>query len=471
MVRSAFKSRFARFIHAPLTESLLILLILLSAILVFLEAVLDPQAKAYHWVWITQNILTGVFIVELAARYSIARKKYRFFRNYWLDIVAVAPFLHAFRILRILRVLRLLRAGILLTRNLNRISSTLAASIGAQIGIFIIVGLIILVGALGVYLLEGTHNQAFASLKDSLWWSFFTLVSGEPFSGEPQTDAGRAITLMVMMGGLTLFAVFTGVVTAVMMQRLKSVMELKALEIDELQNHIVICGWNREGHRIIEELLADPSMRRFAIVVVAEFTETPEQELRHLNLSQLYFYNGDYTTIDVLESIGIYYTSRVILLADATRPRSDQDRDARTVLAALTIEKLNSAIYTCAQLLDRKNDVQLRAAGVDDVIVAAELASHLIATSTRNQGSVEFLTELLTVQTGNQIYKIAVPEFWVERSFWEISQRLKQQFDTLLIAVEQKLDGDRQTLVNPAKETKLQSEDQLIVIARSIPKL
>ena len=75
------------------------------------------------------------------------------------------------------------------------------------------------------------------------------------------------------------------------------------------------------------------------------------------------------------------------------------------------------------------------------------------------------------MQTGNQIYKIAAPEYWVALSFWEISQRLKQQFDTLLIAVEQKLDGDRKTLVNPAKETKLQSDDRLIVIDRSIPKL
>ena len=470
MVWSTFKSRLARFIHSSLTEFLLILLILLSVALVVLEVVLYQQESEYHWVWVSQNVLTAVFIIELTARYVIARKKDRFFRNYWLDIVAVAPFLHAFRILRILRIFRLLRAGILLNRNLNRISSTLAASISAQIGIFVIVGLIILVGALGVHLLE-RKNPAFASLKDSLWWSFFTLVSAEPINGEPQTDAGRAITLMVMMGGLTLFAVFTGVVTAVMMQRLKSFMELKVLEIDELQNHVVMCGWNREGHLIIEELLADPVMRHCAIVVVAEFTETPEQELRYLNLSQLYFYNGDYTTIDVLEMVGIHYASRAILLADATRSRSDQDRDARTVLAALTIEKLNPAIYTCAQLLDRKNDVQLRIAGVDDVIVAAELASHLIATSTRNQGAVDFLTELLTVQTGHQIYKIALPESWVALSCWEISQRLKQQFDTLLVAVEQKLEGDRKTLVNPPREATLQSQDQLVVIARSIPKL
>ncbi|MBE9160263.1 hypothetical protein IQ265_26090 [Nodosilinea sp. LEGE 06152] len=79
------------------------------------------------------------------------------------------------------------------------------------------------------------------------------------------------------------------------------------------------------------------------------------------------------------------------------------------MLAALTIEKLNPAIYTCAQMLDRINDIELKAAGVDDVIVADEITSHIIATSARAQGSVEVLAELLTVQVGNQIYKVPVP--------------------------------------------------------------
>ncbi|MGQ4649620.1 hypothetical protein [Lyngbya aestuarii] len=126
------------------------------------------------------------------------------------------------------------------------------------------------------------------------------------------------VALMVIIGGLTMFAVFTGVVSAVIMQRLKTVMEVKHWELDELRNHIVICGWNRSAHLLIEELQADPEMRRCSIVIVAEFVETPEPEFRGVYPSQLYFYVGDYTIIDVPESVGIYHASRAILLADAT---------------------------------------------------------------------------------------------------------------------------------------------------------
>jgi voltage-gated potassium channel len=465
---SPLQLRLDRFIHSSYTEFTLIILILASILIVIAEIASEPGVSLPILAEI-DGILTIIFVMELSVRYYIARRKDRFFKQYWIDIIAIAPFLPAFHVLRLLRLLRLLRVGILVNRNLLRVSSTVAASLSAQLGLFVMVGLIVLVGALGIYLLEGRQNQDFSSLSDALWWSFFTLISGEPIGGEAQTDAGRFITLIVLVGGLTMFAVFTGVVSAVMVQRLKNVMEIRYLELDELRDHIVICGWNRSGHLVIEELHADPDLKKLPIVVVAEFTEAPERELRNTDRSQIYFYTGDYTTIEALETVGIYYASRAILLADATRPRSDQDRDARTVLAALTIEKLNPSIYTCAQLLDRKNNVQLRVAGVEDVIVSDELASHLIATSARNFGASEVLAELLTVQVGNQIYKVTLPTEWINSTFWQVSEQLKQQYDAILLAVERQTNGKRETLVNPRQDEPLKEQDSLVVIARKMP--
>lgn len=465
-----WKDYIDRFLHAPQTEIALVGLILLSVLLVVSEVVLETRGLTIRWVSHLQAGLTSIFIAELGLRYWVARKKRRFWRNYWLDVLAVMPMITAFRLLRLLRILRLLRAGILLNRSLGRLSSAIATSLGMQIGVFMVIGLIVLTGGLATYLFEAPTNPSINTLRDAMWWSFLSLVAGEPIGGDPQTDIGRVITLMVMMGGLTTFAVFTGVVSAVMMRKLETFMDFKALEIDELRDHIVICGWNRGGHLIVEELLADDDMKQCALVIVTEDTEEPFQSLKHLNQFQLYFYPEDYTKIDILETVGIIYASRAILLADATHPRTDQDRDARTVLAALTIEKLNPSIYTCAQLLDRRNDVQLKLAGVDDVIVTEEVASHLIATSTRNQGSVEALAELLTVQSGQQIYEVEVPAAWLGKSYWQLSQHLKQQSDALLLAIESIVDGERTTQVNPPTSLVLAPDDRLVIIAQETPK-
>ncbi len=214
------KAQIDRFLHTPQIEAALIVPILSAILLVLSEVVMERAGFEKTWIYVLEDVLTGVFLVELGLRYWVARNKRLFFGNYWLDLIAVLPFYHALRLLRILRLLRLLRIGILLNRNLKRISSTLAASLGIQIGILLMISLIILAGGLSIYLLEGHQNDAFSSLSHSLWWSFFTLASGEPIGGEPITEAGRLITISIILGGLTVFAIFTGVFSALMMQKL-----------------------------------------------------------------------------------------------------------------------------------------------------------------------------------------------------------------------------------------------------------
>nr|WP_297048978.1 MULTISPECIES: NAD-binding protein [unclassified Thermosynechococcus] len=409
------------------------------------------------------------FVVELFLRFAIARKKQRFFRHYWLDLVAILPMPPQWPLFRLLPLLRLPRASILINRNLHYISPQISGLYGAQISALLIIVLIMLFGGLAFYIIEGTSNPDIETLGDALWYSFFSLVSAEPIGAYPQTHAGRIITLVVVLSGLTLFAVFTGVVSAFMVQRLQSVMSIKNFDLDELRNHIILCGWNRSAPLVLEELQTDPQTRHAPIVIVAELEQLPLSELRRVDQNRLYFYSGDYTRIDVLEKVQIYHASRAILLADTSQPRSDQDRDARTVLAALTMEKLNPTIYTCAQLLDRNNNVQLQAAGVEDVVVADEMAGHLIGNAVRNQGAMDVFAELLTVQVGNQFYRLSVPSTLAGKTFWYAQRHLKEQYDALLVAVERRVEGRRQTYINPPMNYELQVGDYVVVIARRRP--
>lgn len=463
--------RLERFIHHPNTEITLIGLILLSIILLVAEVRMDRAAENYTAVHLAGTLINAIFIAELACRYSIAQSKRRFFRQYWIDLISVLPVIPGFRLLRVLRILRLLRVGVLINRRLGALSSILSVGFGAQIGLFLLIGVIIMAGALAIHLLEGDDNRAFGRLTDSIWWSFFTVVAGEPVMGEPRTSAGRLVALIVAGGGLTMFAVFTGFVSAMMVQRLKMGMEMKDFDLDELRDHVIICGWNRSAHTIIEELQLEPAMKNRGIVVVAEFSETPEAELKKVDRSRVYFFLGDYTNIEVLEEVGMRHAAQAILLADHCLPRSDQDRDARTVLAALTIEKLNPKILTCAQLLDRKNNVQLQVAGVEDVIIADEVSGHLIATWSRNRALTNVFMELLSADTGNNLYKVALPQAWEGLTFQEGAQRLKDRHDTLLVAIEREQDGRRQTLVNPPGSTPFSGGDFLVVIARDAPQI
>lgn len=465
------KARFDQLLRHPRTEIALIALILLSVGMLIAEIGLDREGKAFSYVHLSGDVITGLFAVELLLRFWVAPRKGRFFRYYWVDIISVLPLMRPLRFLRVVRLIRLHRVGILIHRRLLASSPALAAGFGMQLMILLTIGIIILVGGMAMNHFEGGDPLSrFANLGDALWWSFFTLVSLQPTLGEPQTDTGRIVMAFVVMGGLTTVAVFTGVMSAVMMQRLKTGLEVSEMELEELRDHIVICGWNRAAHLIIQELQAGNGSQ--SIVAVAEFEETPDAELNNADRTRVFFYKGDYTRMDVLERVGIRHASHAILLADKCRPRSDQDRDARTVLAALTIEKLSPKVFTCAQLLDRKNNVQLQSAGVENVVVDDEVSGSLIATSIRNRGLIGVITELLDASFGNNLYKKALPASMTGVAFGEAARRLKEEHDALLVGLERSAPGRRkedrrcETLLNPATSLTLEAGDELVIIAR-----
>ncbi|WP_298616326.1 ion transporter [uncultured Thermosynechococcus sp.] len=470
MGRRRLQQQLDLFLHSPAVEMGLVVLILTWTILVVADFLTGQPSHPHLLVVLAEVPLRLCFAAELLLRFAIARKKQRFFRHYWLDLIAILPMPPRWPLFRLLPLLRLPRASVLINRNLHYVAPRIAVLYGAQISALLIIVLIMLFGGLAFYIIEGTSNPDIQTLGDALWYSFFSLVSAEPIGAYPQTHGGRIITLVVVLAGLTLFAVFTGVVSAFMVQRLQSAMSVKNFDLDELRNHIILCGWNRSAPLVLQELQTDSQTRYAPIVIVAELEQLPVNELRAVDQNRLYFYSGDYTRIDVLEKVQIYHASRAILLADTSQPRSDQDRDARTVLAALTIEKLNPTIYTCAQLLDRNNNVQLQAAGVEDVVVADEMAGHLISNAVRNKGAMGVFAELLTVQVGNQFYRLPLCAVLAGKTFWDAQRYLKEQYDALLVAVERRIEGRRQTYVNPPMDYKLQVGDYVVVIARQCPR-
>ena len=110
-----------------------------------------------------------------------------------------------------------------------------------------------------------------------------------------------------------------------------------------------------------------------------------------------------------MQAVGVRAASRVVLLADTLIPRSNQDCDARTVLAALTIERMAPGIYTIAELHNQQNEALLRLAGVEDVVVADVYAGMILGTVQRNRGMVRVFDDILTATHGSCFDTVPVP--------------------------------------------------------------
>jgi voltage-gated potassium channel len=466
------RHRANRFIHHPVTDMVVIVLIILSVLTLLLEAALRHDEGARELLYQIGDIFTWIFVAELAIRFWVAPKKTRFFMRYWPDLMAVLPLYRPMRLLRVLLLLRLFRAGVLVNRRVTFLRRILQGTLRDLLYVATVTITLVLVGAVTVHLGRGSVVLDQPGLEGSLWFSVYTLIGGEPIGGLPQNDLGRAVTLGLMLGGLTVFGMAVGTVSATMALALSRRMEANEMELDELSDHMIICGWNRAGPTLLQETFGRERRLDQAIVVVTEQKElTPDLYPEGIPRELIYHVHGDYTRVDVLESVAIRRAAVAVLLTDTQSPRSDQDRDARTVLAALTIERLNKDIFCCAELTDRQNEELLRMAGVEEIVVGDWYAGVVLANAGRNLGMVMVLDDILTATRGNSFYKVRVPRRYSGQTIAQLHASLKAESGAILVSWERGAGAEREFVVNPPVDLVIRQDDVLVVIARQPVKL
>jgi voltage-gated potassium channel len=463
------RRRVDAFVHHPITEMAIVSLIVASVLLLVLEVIYDTDEDAYELLVFIGDAITWVFAVEMTLRFWVARKKTRFFRRYWIDLLALLPVLRPLRFFRVLRLFRLFRAGMFLSRRVSLFRGVFRGAFGELTLLGSITGVLVVAATTILYFVENPRSP-FENLTDTLWFSVFSLVAGEPTLGEPETTLGRGVTLALMFGGMTIFGMFIGTISASMVSRLSKRPDVQELDLEEHDQHVVVCGWNASGPTVLHELLSG-SKSLVAVVLITESEGLPDDIPDGISRDLLYHVSGDFTRVDILERANVRQASVAIVLSDNLTIRPDQDRDARTILAAMTIERLNSSIFTCAELRNRENDAALKMVGVDEIVVPEEYGGVILGSAGRNRGLVRVLDEVLSSRYGNSFHKVVLPKSWVGRRVRDLFVTLKERHDALLVSIERVRDGKRVTTTNPPLDQVLEADSVLVVIAVAPVKL
>lgn len=463
------RQRLDALMRHPAIDVVVMILILGSITLLVMGISLGAEHPMAHRVEQLSHLVTMLFGIELSLRWLAEPRKKKFFERYWLDCLAVLPALRWFRFLWLLRLLRIFRFGVLLTRRLTGYSALMRQGASEAAISVVVVAAVVIAAAIGVRAAEGAE-MGFETFSESVWWSVLSLVAAEPVGQTPTTTAGRLVTVGVMFSGLTMFAVVTGLVSANMVERLRK-LNLRHMEIEDLEGHVLICGWNPAAVRIIRELQVDPKSGRRGIIVVAEFDQEPDIGDQVPQPGLVFFVSGDYTRPNVLHHARIEHASRAIILADRTRERSDQDRDARSVLTALLIENINEAhdkdIFTSVELVNRDNAQSLESAGVEEIVVAHDYVGRILASSSRQIGMTSIFDELLTAQYGNQFFKFALPGALPDHSVRDLAKRLHERCHAILLAVEKEGSFGVEMQVNPPLDRVVSGGQVVVVVAEN----
>ena len=95
-------------------------------------------------------------------------------------------------------------------------------------------------------------------------------------------------------------------------------------------------------------------------------------------LRDLYFFSGDYSNKEVLRNVCLSSAERILIIADESSDRSNDEVDFKTVLAAIAVSKLNPDIHLTVEIIQPKFKQYLQAQPIQDFIMQVLLKQYLI---------------------------------------------------------------------------------------------
>lgn len=452
------RKRLKRLVNSHLFEIVVALAITVSIGLLIPEICLPRSHRLQPAVDDAQLALTVFFAVELGLRYLAARRKRRFWSEYWLDLLALVPMLRVARFFRLLRLLRLYRLAGMASRN-GLLQRLLLGRVSEYALVVFFLLFCLMAGTLGLTHFENP-NSGTEKLSENFWVSLFTVAQAEYAGQLPESTGGKLVLLCLELSGLTLFAVLTATASAFLVDKLRDGTVLQQMHLEDLEDHVLICGWNSGLESTIKQIQQHPNFCQREFVVIADRPELPElAEVPYRHRVRLV--RDDFTRIEVLQRCNVGQASVALIVSDIAEGRTRQDADARTVMAALTIEKLNPDVYTCAELSNAMNESHLRMGNVNEVVITQDLAGHLLARAAVSPSSWRALHELVQPSTSRPGFtSYPVDPTLVGREFAQLVGEWIAGPGILLVGVYR---PGGQTLLNP-RRYQLEAGDELVGI-------
>jgi voltage-gated potassium channel len=220
----------------------------------------------------------------------------------------------------------------------------------------------------------------------------------------------------------------------------------KKTKYKHMDNHIILCGFGRNGQQAANELIAHN--QPFIIV-------ENDHDIIMKNLGDnLRFVEGDATNDDVLEKANIKNAAALI----TTLPN-----DADNTYVTLTARALRPDLLIISRASNERSEKKLKVAGADNVIMPERVGGAHMATLVANPDVVEFL-ERLSIHGAEptnleEIICSNITENDFEFSIREIGVRTKTGAN--IIGIKK---GDGEYILNPSSDVRVNRQTKLFVL-------
>jgi len=311
----------------------------------------------------------------------------------------------------------------------------------------IVLGLVVGSGTLGYHVVEGWP------IFDSLYMTITTLATVGFGEVHPLSNAGRALTMAIILAGVgNLAYAFAGTTKFLAAGGVGAYRRRAKMErtLDGLHGHTIICGCGRLGTAILHEL----TTHRAPVVVV----ERDDAIARRLGeAGDVPFVHGDAAEDDVLIAAGVQRAHALVAALND---------DANNVFLTLTARVLNPRLVIYGKADDPATLTKLERAGANHTFSPSFVAGHRIA----HQIIRPAITELIGIATGKSTLELAVEEVVAGRLGQPAGTRLSQtalwgKREMLVLAIKT---HEGAVLFPPRADHVLHRDDRVVVMGSPV---
>ncbi len=218
------------------------------------------------------------------------------------------------------------------------------------------------------------------SLLDAIYMVVITIFGVGYGEVNPlETTSLRVFTILVIIAGaLSVAYIVAGFVQLVTEGEIRRALRMRQMtqEIQNLSNHVIVCGYGRMGQMLVRKLSDD--QQKFIILDRSDERITAAQAEGHL------VYQGDATDENNLEAVGIARARALaIVLPD----------DAANVFISLTAREMNPTLMIAARGILPSSEKKLRLAGANEVILPANIGALRMAHVISHPNAANFLEQ------------------------------------------------------------------------------
>lgn len=164
------------------------------------------------------NGVCVIFLTRFTVGLVRAKQKWAFFKTHWIDLISSIPVIDVLRygrLFQVIRVLRILRMANQVIQQLMKESTNVVLATMLVILVLVIGG-----SSIAILMAEAANPHSnIHSAEDAIWWSLVTISTVGYGDYYPVTTAGRVISAVLIISGVSLFGGLTGLMAAKLTRR------------------------------------------------------------------------------------------------------------------------------------------------------------------------------------------------------------------------------------------------------------